>query len=377
MLTYGGRVPKTRTPWSASRSPRYLLSASAALVLASMGLAACSSSPDVAPVASTSAATPSSSSATPTPTPTSASPSPSPSSTYGIPAGASPFSGLPGGANKPVLSVKIDNTSAAQPHAGLTAADVVYVEEVEWGLTRLNAIFATTMPKVIGPVRSARISDIDILAQYGKIAFANSGAQSKLLAILAKANLFDVSASTDGPGYSRDPARHAPVDEMLDPKTVLNRVPDDGKAKDIGFVFSETPPAGGQPVREVTAKWDDADISFTWDDKTKSWVVGFNGEESKASEGGAQHAATVVIQQVTQTDSGYGDMYGGKTPMVESVGSGTAIVLRDGKLWSVKWNRPNPESGTHFTLADGRPMPFAIGQEWIVYLDKSRTPVIK
>lgn len=324
-------------------------------------------------------ATPTSSSATPTPTPatSSASPSPSPSSTYGIPAGASPFSGLPGGANKPVLSVKVDNTSAAQPHAGLTAADVVYVEEVEWGLTRLNAIFATTIPKVIGPVRSARISDIDILAQYGKIAFANSGAQTKLLPVLAKANLYDVSADTDGPGYSRDPGRHAPVNEMLDPKALLARVPDDGLAKDIGFVFSETPPAGGQPVQEVTAKWADSDISFRWDDKSKSWVVGLNGAESKAAEGGAQHAATVVIQQVEQTDSGYGDMYGGKTPMVESVGSGNAIVLRDGKLWSVKWNRPDAASGTHFTLADGRPMPFAIGQEWIVFLDKSRTPVIK
>ena len=85
------------------------------------------------------------------------------------------------GGNGPVLVVKIDDTKYAHPQIGLEAADIVYIEQVEGGVTRLAAVFSSKIPDRIGPVRSARISDIDILSQFGRVAFAYSGAQSKLL----------------------------------------------------------------------------------------------------------------------------------------------------------------------------------------------------
>lgn len=331
-------------------------------------LAACSGG-EAATVATTSSAAPSpSASPTPTPTPT---PLPTASPAYGIPAGASPFSGLPGGEGKPVLAIKIDNTRAAQPHTGLQAADLVYVEEVEWDLTRLLAIYNSTLPKEIGPVRSARISDMDILAQFGKIAFSNSGAQTKLLPVIAAANLYDVSADKVYSAFRNDPGRPAPVDHLADPQALLAAAPDAATAQDIGFVFSEEPPPGGTPVTEVSMSWPSSEVSFTWDPKEGNFIVGLNGEESRSTEGGPQRAATAVIQSVKQTDSGYGDRYGGKTPFVETVGSGAAIVLRDGRMWSVTWDRPDILSGTTFTLPDASLMPFAIGQEWIVLLDST------
>ena len=84
------------------------------------------------------------------------------------------------GSDGPILVVKIDDTPAAHPQAGLEDADVVYIEQVEGGLTRLAAVFSSKIPDVIGPVRSARISDIELLEQFGRVAFAYSGAQSKL-----------------------------------------------------------------------------------------------------------------------------------------------------------------------------------------------------
>ena len=80
----------------------------------------------------------------------------------------------------------------AHPQIGLEDADVVYIEQVEGGLTRLAAVFSSTIPVRIGPVRSARISDIDILSQYGRVAFAYSGAQRKLLPVITAANLQDL-----------------------------------------------------------------------------------------------------------------------------------------------------------------------------------------
>jgi hypothetical protein len=77
-----------------------------------------------------------------------------------------------------------------------------------------------------------------------------------------------------------------------------------------------------------------------------------------------------------QTDSGYGDRYGGRTPFIETVGEGAALVLRNGRMWSVTWERPTLEDGTRFLLPDGTQMPFAIGQEWIVLLDKTMKPKV-
>ena len=323
-------------------------------------------------------AAPVSSSPSPSPTSTSpsASPTPLPTPSDGIPPGASPFSGLPGGEGKPVLAIKIDNTRPAQPHAGLQAADLVYVTEVEWDLTRLIAIFNSQIPDVIGPVRSARISDMDILVPFGKVAFSNSGAQSKLLPVIAAANLYDVSAEKAYEAFTNDPGRPSPVDHMADPRALLAAAPDAELARDIGFVFSEEPPAGGTPVSTVTATWPSSEVSFTWDEEAGDFIVGLNGEESRSTEGGPQRAATVVLQSVEQSDSGYGDRYGGITPFIQTVGKGAAIVLRDGRMWSVTWERPTLEDGTKFLLPDGTQMPFAIGQEWVVFLDKTMKPKI-
>lgn len=341
----------------------------AALAVCAAVLAGCGAD-EVAPVAS-------SSSAAPEPSSSSASPSalPTPSSD-GIPPGASPFSGLPGGEGKPVLAIKVDNTRAAQPHAGLQSADLVYVTEVEWDLTRLIAVFNSSLPDVIGPVRSARISDIDILAPFGKIAFSNSGMQSKLRPVLAASNLYDVSAEKIYEAFVNDPGRPSPVDHMADPVALLAAAPDAEVARDIGFTFSAEPPSGGTPVKSVTMTWPASQVSFTWDEAAGNFIVGLNGEESRSTEGGPQRAATVVIQSVEQSESGYGDRYGGKTPFIQTVGTGAAVVLRDGRLWSVTWERPALTEGTRFVLPDGSQMPFAIGQEWIVLLDETLEPKI-
>src|SRR5262245_47780536 len=79
--------------------------------------------------------------------------------------GAGPASPGVSAGTGPVLAVKIDNVSAARPQAGLDSADVVYAEQVEGGLSRLMAVYASRLPKVVGPVRSARESDLDLLRQ--------------------------------------------------------------------------------------------------------------------------------------------------------------------------------------------------------------------
>ena len=177
--------------------------------------------------------------------------------------------------------------------------------------------------------------------------------------------------------FTDDPGRASPVNHMADPRALLAAAPEAEVARDIGFTFSEEPPAGGTPATSASMTWPSSEVSFTWDAEAGNYIVGLNNEESRSSEGGPQRASTVVIQTVEQTDSGYGDRYGGRTPFIQTVGSGKAIVMRDGQKWSVTWERPSLADGTRFLLADGSPMPFAIGQEWIVLLDRSIKPTIR
>ena len=332
-----------------------------AVVLAAV--AACASTPQATTPAATPSALPSASatpSATPTPTPT--------------PTPTSPLTGLAQESAKPVLIVKLDNTPNAQPHAGLADADVVYVEEVEYGITRLAAVFSSSMPTRIGPVRSARITDIDLVAQYGNPAFAFSGAQRRLWPALAEGSFIDVSANKGGTGYSRDTSRAAPYNYFADGSVMIERAgPDVSLTPEFGWEFSSEPPLGGQPAEVARADWSYASIRFLWDPVAGNYSIRMNERAAQAEETETgQRADTVVFQLVEQVPSEYKDRWGGVTPHALTIGEGTALVLRDGRSWEVRWSRPDAESGTTFTLPDGSVMPFAPGQTWVVLLDRTR-----
>ncbi len=302
-----------------------------------------------------------SASSTPTPTPTPE------------PVWHSPLTGLPGGEPEPVLVVKLDNTRNAQPHAGLVNADVVYIEEVEYGITRLAAVFSSSVPDRIGPVRSARITDIDLLAQFRKPAFAYSGAQRKMYPVIDKAPLQDVSPRRGGEGYARDSSRRAPYNYFLDGEVALQRAPKASLSRDIGFVFDEAVPPGGRTATDAQMKWGYASAGFEYRPKKGTYAVSLNGVKAEAEENKAgQQAATVVIQYVDQNPSPFYDKGGGNTPHAETIGSGRAVVLRDGLGWKVQWSRPSAKEGTTFTMADGSPMAFKPGQVWVALLSKER-----
>ncbi|HME66191.1 MAG TPA: DUF3048 domain-containing protein, partial [Streptosporangiaceae bacterium] len=109
-----------------------------------------------------------------------------------------PFTGEPVKALGPVLAVKIDNIVYARPQTGLQSADIIYVIPVEGGLTRFMAVYSSHFPPVIGPVRSARQSDLDLLSQFGRPAFAWSGATPHLVPFIERAPVVDLYALTVG-----------------------------------------------------------------------------------------------------------------------------------------------------------------------------------
>ncbi|MEV4061362.1 DUF3048 domain-containing protein [Nonomuraea dietziae] len=285
-----------------------------------------------------------------------------------------PFTGLPYEELKPVLAVKIENTAAGKPQLGLKSADIVYVEQVEAGLTRLMAVFSSKLPAKVGPVRSARISDLHITPQFGKPAFAYSGVQTKMLPFVAEASLFDVGDTRNPGAFFRQPGRYAPYNLFANTRQLLAKAPKATKAKDIGFTFGEAPAEGGVEKKTWTVKWPAATFTFGWSETKKQWLIWQDGKKNMAAEGGQLGAPTIVIQYTKTERSEFHDKNQSYTPLVHTVGNGSAIVLREGKAYKARWSRESEEDGTTFTTASGKPMNFAPGQVWVALA--SRKPVI-
>ncbi|OXY94829.1 DUF3048 domain-containing protein [Streptomyces diastatochromogenes] len=264
-----------------------------------------------------------------------------------------------------VLAVKIDNVPAARPQTGLDAADVVYAEQVEGGLSRLMAVYATTLPEAVGPVRSARESDLELLRQFHEPTLAFSGAQSKLLPLIHQAPLRAESPDEAADAYYRGTDRAAPHNLYLHPDRVLPSAP--GKAAlTTGFRYGPAP-SGGTPESSRTVRYPSARFAFTWSARRGGWLVAMDGTPTVTTDGDRPAPATVVVQYVKIRSSRYHDALGNPTPFTETVGSGKAEVLRDGRSFDATWSRPGATDGTAFTAADGTPMNFAAGQVWVVF----------
>lgn len=268
-------------------------------------------------------------------------------------AGSSPsvLTGLPGAAGK-VLAVKIDNVGQARPQTGLNNADIVYGIEVEGGLSRLMAVFDSNhLPATVGPVRSARQTDIQLLAQYDHPALAFSGAQSRLLPVLkADKNLVTVTGTN---AFFRKSDRPAPHNEYLRTKGVADRA---GVAKDIGLRFSGRIPAGGTAATTAKATMPSARFTFTWNGK--QYRVAMDGTGSPWT------ADNVIIQHVTVKESDFHSRTG-FVPFSQTVGQGTATILRDGHSYAARWSRPADSAGTTYSVG-GKTLPLHPGRTWII-----------
>lgn len=283
------------------------------------------------------------------------------------------LTGLPG-ANGKVLAVKIDDTIEAHPQIGIEAADLVYVEQVESGLTRLLALYTSEYPEFIGPIRSARISDIDILAPFGKVAFAYSGSQTKMRPVLAAANLNVLSAERNPPSiFSRDESRVSPVNMILYIEKLFTQATSKLKMSLISlpsspWLFGESSKLATS-VKSAKISWPNAKYEVIWNLESNCWNIIQNDEIEVTTSGSNLCIQNAIMQKVKIEPSIYGDKFGGITPISQTVGSGTAVLLRDGKYLNLKWQRDEATQFTNWFDEQGDRMKITPGKTWVFLAD--------
>ncbi|WP_432915839.1 DUF3048 domain-containing protein [Nocardia sp. CA-290969] len=263
-----------------------------------------------------------------------------------------------------MLVAKIDNSQEARPPVGLGAADLVYVEPVEGGLSRLAAVFSAGKPPVIGPVRSARETDLTLLDQFGNPTLASSGAAPELVAAIDQSPLQNASAERQPAAYFRDYSRVAPHNMFVR----SDQLPEGGGWPAASQPHFGPAPAGGEPMQYREARYQDTVIGFDWSPDRQRWLVSMDGAAYTEADTGQVMASTVVLQSVQVQNSAVSDVAGSVSPLAETTGSGPAVVLRDGRAFPAEWSRPSPKAGTTYTTPSGTAIPFAPGQVWTVLI---------
>ncbi len=288
-----------------------------------------------------------------------------------------PLTGLPAAdpavAARPALVVKIDNAEGlARPQMGLNQADVVVEETVEGSVTRLAAIFHSTDVDPVGPVRSARTTDIALATPLDNPLFAWSGANADFAAAIRAAALIDVGVDAAPGSYMRRGDRRAPANLYSSTSSLYAMAPPGAPPPPPLFLFRpDGAPlaAGATPVGALNVNYGagpgSAPVDYLWDAAAGVYARSQRGT-AHVDEAGVQVAPqNVVVQFVDYVDTGYVDVSGSAVPEANLVGEGPVWVLTAGHLIEGRWAKPTLEAVTQYLDASGSPIGLTPGRTWV------------
>lgn len=279
-----------------------------------------------------------------------------------------PLTGRPGdGPARPALVVKIDNAPKARPQAGINQADIVVEEAVEGGITRLFTVFHSQDPPVIGPVRSARSTDIALAAVLNRPLFAYSGANNVFLKLIQEAPMVDIGVNAVPGAYRRERGRPALYDLFSSSGALFDAAPPGSAPPPPIFQYGPAA-SGGKPSQGVHLEFRGRVVTLVdwrWDAAKAGWVRTQNDTAHVDAEGAQVTATNVVVQVVPYKDTGIRDQSGEPVPEAELVGKGRALVFRDGTVTEGEWTKASPEAITEYKTPDGKPLTLNPGQTWV------------
>lgn len=266
-----------------------------------------------------------------------------------------------------IVSVKIENSPQARPQSGLQSADLVYESITEGGITRFNCMFHSTDPGEVGPVRSARLSDISVVPQYDAL-FVFSGASGPVNAAVKKAGLQNLSQDLGVTyGYRRSSQRSAPHNLYV----TLSKIREEGVKR--GYPASQSIRSlqfarsveGTPSITSITIPFSTANTSqWTWDSSADVYARVNNGKvHSDALTGKQITAKNVVVMWAKMDATAKRDVAGSTTYDIELVGSNRVTVFRNGMRFDGTWTA-TAGSPPVLKAADGTAIRLAPGNTW-------------
>jgi len=314
-----------------------------------------------------------------------------------FPLNVDPLTGLP--VSNPALlshrplSVKIQIFPRGQrPPWGISLADLVYDYYQNNGLTRLHAIFYGSSASQVGPIRSARLFDANVVRMY-KTIFAFGGADQRILTRFVNAEFADRLVLEGGhncpPMCRIEPNSY---NYLITRTTELSKYAESKGVKDDrqdlnGMTFHPTIPDGGTPGSQVYTRVSISAYS-RWDyDPASGRYLRFQDNQEDTGQGEAYVPLVDRLNNQQASAANVVELFvphefvvkSGASEIVDILlsGSGDAVAFRDGKAYKVKWNRPTLDSVLYLTFPDGSNYPFKPGNTWFEVVGQSSKTELK
>lgn len=276
------------------------------------------------------------------------------------------------------LAIKISNAppSYVRPQAGLNSADWVFEHTAEGNITRFTLILYGNEPAQVGPIRSARLIDVELPAMYDA-ALVFSGASVGVNQRLNASDFASRIIRSNDPGYFRT-GEDKPFEHTLYGRPAVFRqgLAAAGLNTPPNFngllTFSSEPPAGGTPANSVAIDYQWETVEWRYDPANGRYWRWAGGEPHLDGNTLEQvNAANIVILAPLHVEDGTiceeirNDVCVHLSVQIQLWGSGTGIVLRDGQQFPVSWVRNGRNDLLTFSDANGNPFPLQIGNSWV------------
>ncbi len=291
---------------------------------------------------------------------------------------ASPLTGLPlqepDSANSRAYAVKVENDPAARPQSGLGQAELVYEEMVEGGVTRFIAIYLDAQVSEIGPIRSVRPMDINVLQCIDPL-LVTSGGSPGVMNILEQSSLLYLPEEGNDQYFRRTRDRRAPHNLYTSTAQLDAAV----QAMGLGsrewraslFVFEGV--GAGQEAKSIAIGYPAAcAVSYDYDAASNSYLRWLAGSPHVDKLSGLQVApSTVIVQYIELEDTGVRDMAGALSPDAVVIGQGDALVFSGGRASSCKWVKASASTITRYLDEAGNDISVQPGSVWVHLIPKS------
>ena len=273
---------------------------------------------------------------------------------------------------RPVTAVMIENSPDARPQSGLADAEVVFEAVAEGGITRFIALYQTSRPELIGPVRSLRPYYADWAAGFDP-SVAHVGGSPEALTMIRSGNYgVDIDQFFNAGNYWRASDRVAPHNVYTNSEKLDELVAAKGKTTST-YTFSPRvnekkvdPPALSHI--DVNVSSGIFNVSYDYDTATNSYHRRQGGEAHTDREKGQIAPKVVVVMKTNISLSA-----DGQHMVIATSGSGTAYVFQNGTVTEGTWSKAGPREQLFFKDAAGKDIPLVRGQTWITTIDNARS----
>ncbi len=304
-----------------------------------------------------------------------------------FPAGIDPLTGKPAVdaamlERRPV-AVKIQMFPRGQrPPWGISQADIVYDYYQNFGLTRLHALFYGQNAETVGPIRSARLLDIDLVSMYNSIFAFGSAEQRTYSRLFSKdfSTRLVVEGGASCPPMCRvepDSYNYLVANTAELSKYISGKGVDNARPNLDGMSFASALPSGGQPMQQISVRYSISSYArWDYDPASGRYLRSQDVQEAfdSASEvyeplvdraNNQQIAADNVVILFASHQYTF-NTHPGPNEVVEIQlnGSGDGYAFRDGQVYQVTWNRPGTNTPVFLSLPDGTRYAFKPGTTW-------------